>query len=215
MDLQLDRYKTLVKNAASLEYPPRIVIARLDVLDVNNDYFNEAGIEVESLHEFHLYDDRVETCYCSPFDRFHYSEILGWQLGNCKVVDLEAYKKACKVQDGDDYFDEETGEPRPYVLIEDALTSSVEECPDISVNNERRVFTIWDFQDGSSDDSGFYNGTHQHNLLNEAIEDDLTLAESLRQVIDLLWEQFHCNGSITECDCHFGDFWKEDSTPVE
>lgn len=203
MDLQLERYTDiLVANAATMEYPPRIVVAAIDVTAENN-WIQEAGIELHGrLLEYHLYDDREETCYCSPFDRFHYSVILGYSCGDVSIINDENDKWLSAIAgQEDDYRDD--NEDYPWRFVEDGLRKELPDCPTVPVNNKREVFVLWDFKDGSSDDPAFYNGKCQWNHLEDALENKETLAESLKSLIETIEEDVRANGHFTDMTGYF------------
>lgn len=202
MDLQLDRYTDLVANAATMEHPPRIVVAAIDIT-AENDWIQEAGIELHGrLLEYHLYDDRLETCCCSPFDRLHYSVILGYSCGDVSIINDENDKWLSAIA-GQESDYREDDEDRPWRFVEDGLQEGLPDSPTIPVNNAREVFVLWDFKDGSSDDPDFYNGTHQWSHLKDALENNETLAESLKSLIETTEEDVRANGHFTDMAGYF------------
>lgn len=193
-----ERYNVLASDASKMKHPPRIVIARIDIIRQSRDYFEARGLEVESFYEYHLYDERFTFGHCSPVPQMHNTVVLGYQLGDIKVVDLEKYKEAvhrCLVASDDEYFDEKDGSPLPYRLIHDEIEGQDDE---IVADASRKTFLVWDFKDNSSDDTGYYDGEYQWNFYKEALEDGETLKTSLEKLYEQLWEECHCNNSFIE-----------------
>jgi hypothetical protein len=190
-----DRYAALVGNAATMNNPPRIVIGRRQ----NNHDFEDMGIGgLGDMYEYHLYDDRLEFCYCSPFDRFHNSVLLGYSFtGDAQIVDREKWDKY--VEDNPEDYKED-GEDHPWRAIEDQLRSSCGDQDDLPVSNHRKVLVVWDFKDGSSGIPELYNGTHQWGFLKQASENEETLAESLSDFLETFIDDLHANGDILEFD---------------
>jgi hypothetical protein len=198
-----DRYAVLVANAATMNNPPRIVIGR-----IRNDHdFEDLGIGgLGSMYEYHLYDDRLEFCNCSPFDRSHSSVLLGYSFtGDAQIVDRQKWEDHVK-ESQEDYA--EDGEDYPWRAIQDQLGNSCGEHDDLPVNNCRKVLVIWDFKDGSSDIPELYNGTHQWDLLKQALEYEETLAESLSNFLETFIDDLYANSNRLEFDELKKNFWE-------